>query len=47
MERRIRRKKRMPGELASSTDAGLTLRAELQKDMLECLADSILNSKQE
>ncbi|XP_061385406.1 uncharacterized protein LOC133320791 [Danaus plexippus] len=37
MERRIRRKKRMPGELASSTDAGLTLRAELQKDMLECL----------
>ncbi|KAL4718380.1 hypothetical protein ACJJTC_009057 [Scirpophaga incertulas] len=37
MERRIRRKKRMPGELASSTDAGLTLRAELQKDMLECI----------
>ncbi|GBP56466.1 hypothetical protein EVAR_40457_1 [Eumeta japonica] len=37
MERRIRRKKRVPGELASSTDAGLTLRAELQKDILECL----------
>ncbi|XP_045506099.1 uncharacterized protein LOC123702399 [Colias croceus] len=37
MERRIRRKKRMPGELASSTEAGLTLRAELQKDMLECI----------
>lgn len=36
-EKRIRRKKRMPGELESSTDAGLTLRAELQKDMLECL----------
>ncbi|GBP06889.1 hypothetical protein EVAR_92782_1 [Eumeta japonica] len=31
MERRIRRKKRMPGELASSTNAGLTLRAELQR----------------
>ncbi|GBP23360.1 hypothetical protein EVAR_22218_1 [Eumeta japonica] len=37
MERRIRRKKCMPGELASSADDGLTLRAELQNDMLECL----------
>ncbi|XP_018396700.1 PREDICTED: uncharacterized protein LOC108774922, partial [Cyphomyrmex costatus] len=34
-ERRFRRKKRVVGEIAS--DAGLTLKEELQKDMLECL----------
>lgn len=34
-EKRLRRKKRMVGEMAS--EAGLTLKEELQKDMLECL----------
>ncbi|GBP38850.1 hypothetical protein EVAR_32366_1 [Eumeta japonica] len=33
MERRIRSKKRMLGELASSTDDGLTLRAQTNKNM--------------
>lgn len=35
IEKRIRRKKRMADEMV--TDAGLTLTAENQKDMLECL----------
>ncbi|GBP12586.1 hypothetical protein EVAR_10249_1 [Eumeta japonica] len=34
IEQRIRRKKRMPGKLASSTDDELTLRAQINKDML-------------
>lgn len=34
-EKRLRRKKRMVGEMTS--DAGLTLKEELQKDMLEYL----------